>query len=230
MGDAANGPIWHRVTHLAQVSHISRLLAPPGVPVRGLPEAEFRRGFDAVLSEREAGDGVWLFAYGALLWERGFAWDGERIAELPGLAARDCLWDERSRGTLDRRSYTLGLLPGDGCAGAAPHLAETGSEDDLWKVWRHEMPPGYDRVRRVDVRTGAGPVRALTFVADAGHPLYAGDVPEAEVAAVLASTSGESGTASEYLPETARAPRERGVPDPYLERLQGLVTSRARAV
>lgn len=218
------------MTHPARVSPAPRLPAPPGVPVPALPEAELRRGFAAVLSEREAGAGVWVFAYGALLWEREFAWDEERVAELPGLTARYCLWDERNRGTPERRSYTLGLLPGDGCAGAVLHLAETGLEDDLWKVWQHEMPPGYYRARWVDVRTEAGPVRALTFVADAGHPLYAGDVPEAEVAAVLASTSGEGGTASEYLLETARALRERGVPDPYLERLRGPVASRAGMV
>lgn len=216
------------MTHPAQALDVSRFPAPPGVPIPGLPDTELRRCFDVVLSEREAGAGVWVFAYGALLWERDFAWDEERVAELPGLAARYCLWDERNRGTPDRRSFTLGLLPGEGCTGAVLHLAETGLEDELWKVWQHEMPPGHYRARWVEVRTEAGPVRALTFVADPEHPLYAGDVPEAEVAAVLASTSGKGGAAAEYLLKTSEALRERGVPDPYLERLQEAVVSRAR--
>lgn len=217
------------MTQPARALHASRLPAPPGVPVPGLPDDDLRRGFEATLSEREPGAGVWVFAYGALLWERDFACDEERVAELPGLAVRYCLWDERNRGTPEHRSFTLGLCPGEGCAGAALHLAEGGVEDNLWKIWRHEMPPGYYRARWVWVGTEAGPVRALTFVADPDHPLYAGDVPEAEVAAVLASTSGEGGTAAEYLLNTAGALRERGAPNPYLERLHESVVPPARA-
>lgn len=141
---------------------------------------------------------------------------------------RYCLWDERNRGTPEHRSFTLGLCPGGGCAGAALHLAESGIEDNLWRIWQHEMPPGYYRARWVWVRTEGGPVRALTFVADPDHPLYAGDVPEAEVAAILASTSGKGGPAPEYLINTVKALRERGVPNPDLERLHEAVASRAR--
>lgn len=216
------------MTHPTRALDTPRVPAPPGVPVPGLPDADLRRGFDAVLSEREPGAGLWVFAYGALLWERDFAWDEERVAGLSGLEVRYCLWDERNRGTPEHRSFTLGLRPGEGCTGAALHLAENGVEDNAWKVWRHEMPPGYYRARWVWVETEVGPVRALTFVADPDHPLYAGDVPESEVATVLASTSGEGGTAAEYLINTVKALRERGVPNPYLDRLHESVASRAR--
>lgn len=218
------------MTQPARALASPRSPAPPGVPVPRLSDADLRRGFDAVLSEREPGAGLWMFAYGALLWERDFAWDEERVAGLPGLDVRYCLWDERNRGTPERRSFTLGLRPGGGCAGAALHLAESGVEENAWKVWRHEMPPGYYRARWVPVETEAGPVRALTFEADPDHPLHAGDVPEAELAAVLASTSGEGGTAAEYLINTVEALRERGVPNPYLERLHEAVAPRVRAI
>ena len=190
---------------------------------------ELRRGFEAILAERETGAGVWPSAYGALLRGRELARDRERGAHLSGPAARYRLWDERNRGTPERRSFTPGSRPGEGCAGAALHLAEAGIEDDLWKIWRHEMPPGYYRACWVEVRTGAGPVRALTFVADARHPLHAGDVPGAKVAAVLASTSGEGGAAPDHPLKTLQALRERGVPAPYLKRRHELVVARARA-
>lgn len=80
------------MTHPARALHSPHLPAPPGALVPGLSDAELRHGFEAVLSEREAGAGGWVFAYGALLWERDFAWDEERVAGLPDLTVRYCLW------------------------------------------------------------------------------------------------------------------------------------------
>lgn len=215
------------MTNPAQAKHLPRLPAPPGIPVPGPSEAELRQGFEAVLSERQPGAGLWVFAYGALLWDRSFAWDEERVATLPGLARRYCLWDERNRGTPEHRSLTLGLIPGEACSGAALHLAEDGLAENFWTVWQHEMPPGTYEARWVDLETGAGPVRAVTFVADPGHPLFAEPMPDAVVARILASTSGEGGPALDYLHRTGAAMRERGVPDPFLDRLQALAAETA---
>lgn len=95
----------------------------------------------AVLAERE-GPGLWVFAYGALLWERPFAWDEERAGRVQGMIRRYALWDEHSRGTPEHRSLTQGLEAGAGaCQGAAVHLPEHGLEDALRSVWQHEVPP-----------------------------------------------------------------------------------------
>ena len=179
---------------------------------------------------RPDGDGVWVFAYGALMWDDSFEADAARPATLAGFERSYCIWDEANRGTPDRRSLTLGLTPGlGGCPGRAMHLAEGSLEEQFWKVWQHEMSGGYYDARWVPVETKEGPLEALTFVADPLHPLFAGPMPEQDVADVLATTSGSGGTSREYLDRTAAALTAAGVPDPALDRLVLAVAALPRA-
>lgn len=189
----------------------------------GLPEQVLRRGAGQVLSERQ-GPGIWVFAYGALLWDGTAAKDEERPGEVGGLSARYCLRDQRSRGTPEHPSLTLGLEPNTGpCLGAALHLPERDLAENFWQVWKQEMSAGAYEARWVQVRSNAGMLDALTFIADPSHPLFAGAVPENEVARILATTSGPGGTAADYLRRTAQAMRRLGMRDAYLEGLQDKV-------
>lgn len=198
--------------------------ALPNAPIPGLSPDRLRRGADAALSERRDANGVWVFAYGALMWDGSFNSDRQHPAWVRGMRRRYCIWDERNRGTPARRSLTLGLEPGPGaCPGLAMHIAAAKLDEQFWTVWQHEMPGGYYTARWVQADTDAGPIDALTFVADPLHPLYAGLVPDDTVAAVLASTTGHGGTALEYLDRTAAALRAAGVPDEYLERISARV-------
>ena len=143
------------------------------------------------------------------------------------MARRYCLRDTSNRGTPGRPSLTLGLEPADGaCAGVAVHLAERGLKQTFQVVWTHEMSGGLYDARWVQVATAEGVLDAVTFVADPLHPQFAGQVPEEEVAAILASTAGPGGPAADYLRRTADAMRERGAPDPYLDRLAAAVAAR----
>ncbi len=194
-----------------------------------VPDAVLRRGADAILRERP-GDGVWVFAYGALIWDRPYACDGERIGTLHGMARQYCLRDDRNRGTPEHPSLTLGLVPdGSACSGLVVHLAEPDLAQNFWAVWRHEMAAGFYEARWVQVLTAAGPLDAVTFIADPLHPLFAGRLEDAAVADILATTAGPGGPAADYLRQTADAMRHRGSPDPYLERLASLVAVRLGA-
>ncbi len=149
---------------------------------------------------------------------------------LRGFARRYCLRDEHDRGTPVPPSLTLGMepAPGEACDGALFRLPERGEEDALWTIWRHEMPSGFYVAQWVDVAGpgGTGEHRALTFVADPSHGLYAGRLPEAEVADALARGVGPQGTAAAYLLDTAEALRREGISDPSLERLASAVAER----
>ena len=204
-----------------------------------VPEAELRRGMGRVLDERRAADGIWVFAYGALIWEDGFAHDAARAGTMDGLARRYCIWDNRNRGTVEHPALTLGLTetrsvcgwdrqPG-ACGGIAFHLAEDRVQEALWTVWKQEMSGGYYTAEWVDAATEAGPVAAVTFVADPRHPLYAGAVPESEIVDLLAESVGPGGTAASYLLQTAEALRRWGIPDTELERLEAAVARRLGA-
>lgn len=196
----------------------------------GLSEAVLRREADAALAARPNGDGVWVFAYGALMWDDSFKADAAHAGTLAGLERSYCIWDERNRGTPGRRALTLGLTPGPaGCTGRVMHLAEAGLAEQFWRVWQHEMPGGYYDARWVQVETGDGVVEALTFVADPLHPLFAGPMPADVVADIVATTSGPGGTAREYLDRTTAALTAAGVPDPALDRLVRAVAALPRA-
>jgi len=201
--------------------------AETGTPPASVPEAELRRGMQDVLDQRREPDGIWVFAYGSLMWEGGFAHDAVRVGTVEGLVRRYCIWDNRNRGTPKRRALTLGLEREPGtCAGLAFHLAEEDVQEALWTVWKQEMAGGYYTAEWVDVGTSHGPLAALTFVADPRHPLYAGTLPESEVADILAAGVGPGGTAAAYLLQTAEAIRDWGIPDFYLERFEAEVARR----
>lgn len=203
------------------------LTVAAGAQPATVPEAELRRGMARVLDGRQAADGIWVFAYGALIWEDGVAYDAARAGTVEGLVRRYCIWDNRNRGTVEQPALTLGLdrQPG-ACAGVAFHLAEDTVQEALWTVWKQEMAGGTYTAERVDAATEAGPVAAVTFVADPRHPLYAGAVPESEVVDLLAAGVGPGGTAASYLMQTADALRGWGIPDAELDRYEAAVARR----
>jgi len=206
------------------------LTVAAGAQPAAVPETELRRGMGRVLDGRQAADGIWVFAYEALIWEDGFACDLARAGTVDGLVRRYCIWDNRNRGTVEQPALTLGLdrQPG-ACGGVAFHLAEDAAQEALWTVWRQEMAGGYYTAEWVDVATEAGPVAAVTFVADPRHPLYAGAVPESEAVDLLAAGVGPGGTAAGYLMQTADALRGWGIPDPALDRYEAAVARRLGA-
>lgn len=219
------------LTHALIAASLPSQREPERPPAR-VPDRPLRDAMRAALATRPPGR-LWVFAYGSLMWDRGSVpHDSALGGRLPGFARRYCLRDENDRGTPEAPSLTLGVEPapnGETCGGVLFRLPAASEEEALWKVWRHEMPSGFYVARWVDVSIGPGGEagqRALTFVADSGHRLYAGRLPEKEVADALARGVGPQGPAAAYLLDTAEALRREGMPDPLLERLETAVGAR----
>lgn len=179
------------------------------------------------LAGRRAGERLRLFAYGALMWEpEKIPGATARPAMLTGFARAYVLLDVRDRGTPEAPGLTLGLVPRPEarCDGLLYDLPE-GPEAEhaaLEPAWRQEMTPGFYRADWVEAAPlpEGGACRALTFVADEGHPLWAGGIGEEGVAAVLATARGEGGTALDYLRRANAALRAAGLRDETLLRLE----------
>jgi cation transport protein ChaC len=220
------------LTHALIAARLPSRRLPERPPAR-VPDGALREAMRAALAARPPGR-LWVFAYGALMWQRGSVpHDRASGGRLAGFARRYCLRDEHDRGTPDAPSLTLGVeaAPGEACGGVLFRVPEAEEEEALWEVWRREMAPGFYLARWVDVggpaeEGAAGRRRALAFVADPGHPLHVGQPPEAEVADALARGAGPQGTAAAYLLDTAEALRREGMPDPLLERLAAAVAAR----
>jgi cation transport protein ChaC len=202
----------------------------PATPPRVLDEAALRASMAGALAARRPGEPLRLFSYGALMWERAKVPGAEaRPAALPGFDRAWCLRDMHNRGTPEAPGLTLGVLPRPDarCEGLLFTLAAGNEEAALWSAWQQEMAPGFYRAEWVPVQPlpEGRMVRAIVFVADKAHPLWAGGLPEGEQAAILAHAAGAGGPAADYLRRAEAALRAEGMSDPLLARLSGRVAA-----
>ena len=171
--------------------------------------------------------GVWLFAYGSIMWNPGFAFAESRPALLRGWHRAFCIYSYRYRGTPEKPGLVLGLDRGGSCRGVAFRLPETEAEAIIAQCDARELVTGVYGRRRVPVRTQAGVRSCWTYVSDRAHRQYAGKLDEAEKVRLIAQGVGPSGASNaEYLQNTLRHLDELGIREPYLHRLWARVGTR----
>ena len=101
-------------------------------------------------------DGLWLFAYGSLMWKPEIAFDAVSPAIVDGWQRRFCLWQRRYRGCRERPNLMLALVEGGSCAGLVYRLEGADVKERLAPIWKREMIAyGYE-ARWVAARTEAG--------------------------------------------------------------------------
>lgn len=199
---------------------------------RVLSAAERRASLAAALDARpEQGAGLWLFAYGSLIWNPTIHVGERRVARVGGWHRAFCFVTRAGRGTPQCPGLVLGLRAGGQCLGAVLRVAEAGLEEELDLLWRREMVTGAYRPRWLAVEDAAGaPLgQALAFTIDASSHSYAGDLPEAEVIARLATAGGALGSCAEYLFQTCEGLASLGIHDPAMDRIAASVRAQMAA-
>ena len=199
----------------------ARKRMPPGTQFRS--DEQVQADLDAALAQHPAGEDVWLFGYGSLMWNPALHFVERCGGIVRGWHRRYCLWLHAGRGSPENPGLMLALDRGGSCAGVLFRIAAAEARSELLLAWRREMFTDAYNSRWVTVQTTDGPVRAVTFVANRRHLRYAGPLEDQEIAARLASASGTLGTCREYLTETLAALRALGLRDHVLERLQWLM-------
>jgi cation transport protein ChaC len=191
------------------------------IPIRD--DAELAMLLADQLADAPDPSGLWVFAYGSLMWKPEIAFDAARHAVVDGWQRRFCLWQRRYRGCKERPNLMLALVAGGSCAGMIYRLEGSDLRERLAPIWKREMIAyGYE-ARWVTAQTEAGPVPALAFVAWTEGPRYAGKLSDEETAARIATACGHVGPGAEYLFETAAKCAELGIEDEHLFRIEGLV-------
>lgn len=176
----------------------------------------------AMLEARpEHGDGLWLFAYGSLIWNPTFHYRTRIVARIAGWHRAFCLAARGGRGTPDNPAMLLGLMPGGSCAGAAFRIAEEDLEHELDLVWRREMITDAYIPHWVTVQDDAGHAfgQAIAFTINPDAPSYAGELPEQEIVRRIATACGPMGTCAEYLFNTRDGLHVLGIADPFIDDL-----------
>lgn len=143
--------------------------------------------------------GLWVFAYGSLMWDPGFEPDARVEAVAVGWRRRFGLWSHHYRGTPDQPGLVLGLDRGGVCRGVAYWLRPSRARSVKAALWAREMISLAYRPVTIPVRTAAGVVPALTFALRPGHPQYAAGLGLAEQARIIAAAAGARGPNREYL-------------------------------
>jgi cation transport protein ChaC len=192
---------------------------PQRIDAERLPPAALERSLDAILAAKPAGQPIWVFAYGSLMWNPGLGVDVRRVVTLFGYHRSFRLWSRINRGTPECPGLVLTLERGGSCRGLAYRLKPGTTREDLLDLWRREMSLDSYRPRWLDCRAGADRFPALVFVGNRGCSGYAGKLPVETMVHALATAKGKFGSSAEYLFRTQATLAEHGIRDARVEQL-----------
>lgn len=206
--------------HLAAI----RARATPDFPVRS--DAELDASLDATLRDHDPASDAWVFGYGSLMWNPAFLFEERLLGTVRGYHRRFCLTLTRGRGSPECPGLMLALDRGGVCRGIAFRVAAASVREELLLVWRREMLSGAYLARWVTVATEAGPIRAVTFVANQAHRRYCGQLAEDAIAGHILRAAGELGTCRDYFDRTIGMLRTLEIEDRAMERIGRAMTAR----
>ena len=209
-----------------------RMIAETSPTLRLLTDEERAASLAATLACRPPGrDGVWLFAYGSLIWNPALHFVDRRVAGIHGWHRAFCLSTIAGRGTPDAPGLVLGLDRGGACTGAAFRIEEGLLDQELSLLWQREMLSGSYQPRWVRVRSADGVAfgTAITFTIRRDGPYYCGRLEQSELVRRLSTAAGALGSSAEYLLRTREGLRGLGIHDRRVEALASAVETAAPA-
>lgn len=166
----------------------------------------------------------WLFGYGSVIFRPSFSFVERANATLPGATRRFSQRSDDHRGTVEQpgRVVTLREQARASVRGAAYRFSlERASA--IFDALDARERAGYERVEREVVLDDGRAVRAMVYIAPKGNPWDAGDESEAQIASIIGSARGPSGTNADYLRQLADALRALGDDDAHVFALELLV-------
>lgn len=163
-------------------------------------------------------EAFWVFGYGSLMWNPGFAYSEAQPARLVGYHRSLCIYSHHHRGTKERPGLVMGLNPGGACCGMAFYVDKAHAPAAWRYLLQREQAENSYQEKRVSLRLAGGrAVEALVFVSDRNHALFAGDLSAAAIAGLVASACGVAGSNQAYVANTVAALRRLDIYEPQLE-------------
>lgn len=182
-------------------------------------------------------DDLWIFGYGSLIWRPAFPYVERQPGYIEGYVRRFWQASTDHRGTPEApgRVVTLHAEPGARCWGMAYRVA-AGALGQVLPALDHREQDGYMRLATA-VYLGSGGVAAsvhqaaaqqahidaLVYIATHDNPNYLGPASIADIAQVVRSSHGPSGSNIEYVLRLAHALGEIGASDPHVSELARLL-------
>jgi cation transport regulator ChaC len=167
---------------------------------------------------------MWIFGYGSIIFRPSFPYEERREAWLWGWARR--FWqastDHRGVPEAPGRVVTLVPEPGERCWGVAYRLAPERVEQVLAQLDFREKG-GYERHQVLLETRESSTFEALVYLASPSNPNYLGPAPLEEIAAVVRSAHGPSGSNRDYVQRLAEALAEANEQDAHVAELVRLL-------
>lgn len=197
-----------------------------------LEDADYRRLAEKLESECDPG-GLWVFAYGSLIWKPEFEAIDKQRATAFGWHRAFSLSIKRWRGSPAQPGLMMALERGGRCDGVIYRLPDGDRVQQIERMLRREVTyhEGVGSIRWLPVRTATGNLKALGFwVGVSGERRAQKGEPLESVASVLARACGHMGSGAEYLYNTVSHLEDFGIHDRNLWRLQHLVAREIQTI
>jgi cation transport protein ChaC len=166
----------------------------------------------------------WVFGYGSLIWNPGFAHVSAQQGLLKGAHRSLSIVSHYHRGTIEQPGLVFGLTRGGSCRGMVFEVAD--SDWDSVRAYlqeREQVTAVYRDVMR-PVHLGDGrKVSALAFLVDEHHEQFAGNLSLEQQLAMVRAGVGLSGRNVDYVLNTARHLGELGIRDRQLMALADML-------
>ncbi len=168
---------------------------------------------------------MWVFGYGSLIWRPCFDYEQRRVGYIEGYVRRFWQASTDHRGTPDfpGRVVTLVSQEGARCWGVGYQIPDEDVVSVLAQLDVREQG-GYERVSVTFY--GEKAESALVYVGDPHNPHYAGASSVLDIANIVRTAHGPSGSNREYVLHLANALEEMKIVDDHVFELARLVGDR----
>ncbi|MBN8919955.1 MAG: gamma-glutamylcyclotransferase [Rhizobiales bacterium] len=169
-----------------------------------------------------AGEDLWVFGYGSLIWRPGFEFVERRAALLIGVHRALCVYSHVHRGTPQRPGLVMGLDLGGSCRGVAYRVVAAQRDATIAYLRAREQATSVYReaTRSVWLDGDAKQrVAAVCYLVDRSHAQYAGRLTLDEQFHLVRQGHGQSGANPDYVIATVRALEALGCHDRDLHAL-----------
>ena len=158
---------------------------------------------------------MWVFGYGSLLWNPGFAFEDKKIAMMQDYARSFCMRSIHHRGTVEHPGLVLALdgMSGASCEGVAFKVKAGLEVQTLAYLRERELVSSAYLERDLPVQmVGGETVEAVSYVIDPAHDQYC-HLNLEEQAQIISTAVGGRGPNTEYLHNTAQHLADLGIED-----------------